>query len=104
MRLGGGYPDVPLQIPAGGQTPDGVSYTYSANEASVGDLDGDGEYEIVVRWDPSNAKDNSQAGYTGDVYLDAYELSGTRLRRIDLGRNIGAAMPAAPWPDVYTSR
>jgi rhamnogalacturonan endolyase len=84
------YLNVPLQIPAGGTTPDGVSYTYSAGDASVGDLDGDGEYEIVLKWDPSNAKDNSQSGYTGNVYLDAYKLNGTRLWRIDLGRNIRA--------------
>ncbi|WP_150272163.1 rhamnogalacturonan lyase [Paenibacillus tepidiphilus] len=84
------YLDVPIQIPAGGTTPDGVSYTYSANDASVGDLDGDGDYEIVLKWDPSNAKDNSQSGYTGNVYLDAYELNGTRLWRIDLGKNIRA--------------
>lgn len=82
--------DVPIQIPAGGTTPDGVSYTYSANDASVGDLDGDGEYEIVLKWDPSNSKDNSQSGYTGNVYLDAYKLNGTRLWRIDLGKNIRA--------------
>ena len=56
----------------------------------MGDLDGDGEYEIIVKWDPSNAKDNSQGGYTGNVYLDAYKLDGTRLWRIDLGRNIRA--------------
>ncbi|OMD97381.1 rhamnogalacturonan lyase [Paenibacillus odorifer] len=84
------YLDVPIQIPAGGTTPDGVSYTYSANDASVGDLDGDGEYEIVLKWDPSNSKDNSQSGYTGNVYLDAYKLNGTRLWRIDLGKNIRA--------------
>ena len=41
---------------------------YSANDASAGDLDGDGDYEIVLKWDPSNAKDNSQAGCTGNVY------------------------------------
>ncbi|NUT46455.1 MAG: rhamnogalacturonan lyase, partial [Saccharothrix sp.] len=82
--------DVPLQIPAGGTTPSGESYTYSANDASVGDLDGDGQYEIVLKWDPSNAKDNSQSGYTGNVYVDAYRLDGTRLWRIDLGRNIRA--------------
>ncbi|HEX5203323.1 rhamnogalacturonan lyase [Paractinoplanes rhizophilus] len=82
--------DVPIQIPPGGTTPDGVSYTYSANDASVGDLDGDGAYEIVLKWDPSNAKDNSQSGYTGNVYVDAYKLNGTRLWRIDLGRNIRA--------------
>ncbi len=73
--------DVPLQIPASG---------YVANDASVGDLDGDGEQEIVLKWDPADAKDNSQAGRTGNVYLDAYKLNGTRLWRIDLGRNIRA--------------
>jgi rhamnogalacturonan endolyase len=82
--------DVPIQIPAGGTTPDGVAYTYSANDASVGDLDGDGSYEIVLKWDPSNSKDNSQSGYTGDVFIDAYKLNGTRLWRIDLGKNIRA--------------
>ncbi|HEV2778390.1 MAG TPA: rhamnogalacturonan lyase [Actinophytocola sp.] len=82
--------DVPLQIPAGGTTPDGVSYTYNANDASVGDLDGDGQWEIVLKWDPSNAKDNSQSGYTGNVFIDAYKLNGQRLWRIDLGRNIRA--------------
>jgi hypothetical protein len=82
--------DVPLQIPAGGRTPSGENYTYVANDTSVGDLDGDGQYEVVVKWDPTNAKDNAQAGYTGNVYLDAYKLNGTRLWRIDLGRNIRA--------------
>ncbi|MGN9845892.1 rhamnogalacturonan lyase [Nonomuraea sp. H19] len=87
---GGSYLDVPIQPPSGGTTPDGVAYTYSANDASVGDMDGDGRYEIVLKWDPSNAKDNSQSGYTGNVYVDAYRLDGTRLWRIDLGRNIRA--------------
>ncbi|NBH06601.1 rhamnogalacturonan lyase [Amycolatopsis sp. SID8362] len=85
-----GTRDVPIQVPPGGTTPSGESYTYSANDASVGDLDGDGQYEFVVKWDPSNAKDNSQSGYTGNVYVDAYRLDGTRLWRIDLGRNIRA--------------
>lgn len=84
------YWQVPLQVPAGGTTPDGVAYTYAANDISVGDLDGDGDYEYIVKWDPSNAKDNSQSGYTGNVYLDAYDHGGTRLWRIDLGRNIRA--------------
>ena len=51
---------------------------------------GDGEYELVLKWDPSNAKDNSQSGCTGDVIIDAYELDGTRLWRMDLGPNIRA--------------
>ncbi len=63
---------------------------YTANDASVGDLDGDGEYEIVLKWDPGDSKDASQNGRTGKVYIDAYELDGTRLWRIDLGPNIRA--------------
>jgi Dockerin type I repeat. len=84
------YMQIPLQIPAGGTTTDGVAYTYSANDCSVGDLDGDGQYEIILKWDPSNAQDNSKNGYTGNVYLDAYKMNGTRLWRIDLGKNIRA--------------
>ncbi len=90
LRFANGYLDVPIQRPAGGTTPTGEAYTYSANDASVGDLDGDGDFEIVLKWDPSNAKDNSQSGYTGPVFVDAYRLDGTRLWRIDLGRNIRA--------------
>ncbi|RKE21753.1 cellulose binding domain-containing protein [Streptomyces sp. TLI_171] len=82
-----GYRDVPISPPPGGSNASG-SYTYEANDASVGDLDGDGSYEFVLKWSPTDAKDNSQSGYTGDTVVDAYELDGTRLWRIDLGRNI----------------
>lgn len=81
---------IQLQQPTGGTTPDGVAYTYSPNDCSVGDVDGDGQWEIILKWDPSNSKDNSQKGYTGNVYLDCYELNGTLLWRIDLGVNIRA--------------
>lgn len=84
------YFDISLNKPSGGTTPDGTTYTYSPNDASVADLDGDGEYEIILKWDPSNSKDNSQDGYTGNVIIDAYKLNGTRLWRIDLGINIRA--------------
>ena len=79
------YFDIPLQIP-----PAGSSYTYSPNDASVGDVDGDGEYEIILKWNPSNSKDNASSGVTGNVYIDCYEYDGTFLWRIDLGRNIRA--------------
>ncbi|WP_127475513.1 rhamnogalacturonan lyase [Microbacterium sulfonylureivorans] len=85
-----GYYDLPLQRPADGVTPVGEAFTYSANDAAVADVDGDGAYEFVVKWDPSNSKDVSQKGYTGTVYLDTYELDGTLLNRIDLGKNIRA--------------
>ena len=85
-----GYIDIPLQQPEAQVMPDGTSCTYAPNDASVGDLDGDGEFEIVLKWNPSNAKDNAQSGFTGTVFLDAYRLDGTRMWRIDLGRNIRA--------------
>lgn len=84
------YKKVRLDRPEGGTTPDGQAYTYSPNDCSVGDVDGDGEYEIIVKWDPSNSHDNSENGYTGNVFLDCYETDGTKLWRIDLGRNIRA--------------
>lgn len=82
------FETLPLQKPADGVTPAGEAYTYSANDMSVGDMDGDGDYEYVVKWYPSNSKDVSQKGYTGSTYLDTYEADGTLLHRIDLGVNI----------------
>ncbi|GAB3605869.1 hypothetical protein GCM10027413_12780 [Conyzicola nivalis] len=82
--------DIPLDKPADGVHANGLAYTYSPGDASVGDLDGDGEYEIVMLWSPSDSKDNSQAGYTGEVFVDAYRLDGTKLWRIQLGKNIRA--------------
>lgn len=84
------YVCIPLQRPDEGETPDGRKYRYSANDASVGDVDGDGEYEIILKWDPSNSHDNSHEGYTGDVLLDCYRMDGKMLWRINLGKNIRA--------------
>lgn len=82
------YLNIPLNKPAGGTTPNGEAYEYTANDASVGDLDGDGRYEIILKWDPTNAKDNAFGGYTGPTLLDAYTLEGKQLWRINLGTNI----------------
>ncbi len=82
------YYDIPLQKPEDGVTPAGETYTYSANDMSVGDVNGDGQYEYIVKWDPSNSKDVSQVGYTGNTYIDTYKIDGTLLYRIDLGVNI----------------
>ena len=76
-----GYLPIPIEKPEG---------RYSANDASVGDVDGDGQYEIFLKWEPWNAHDNSHDGYTDPVFIDCYRLDGTRLWRVDLGRNIRA--------------
>ena len=69
------------------------TYTFSANDASVGDLDGDGQYEIILKWEPSNRKLPPNRGYAGNTLIDAYKLDGTRLWRIDLGHNIRSGPP-----------
>ncbi len=71
------YISIPLQ------TPDG----YSAGDASPADLDGDGEYEIVIHM-TGRGRDNSQGGFTDEPILHAYKLDGTLLWSINLGRNI----------------
>lgn len=81
--------EIPLSRPSGGSNESG-SYEYMPYDASVGDLDGDGQYEIIFKWDPTNAKDNSQSGHTGDVYLEAIKLDGTSMWRLNLGQNIRA--------------
>ncbi len=90
------YLEIPLQKPADGVTrpgamhPDGEPFTYSANDMSVGDADGDGELEYYVKWDPSNSHDVSHRGYTGNCLIDCYKLDGRLLWRLDMGPNIRA--------------
>ncbi len=85
-----GYLSLPLKRPPGAVTPDGKAYAYQANDASVGDLDGDGQYEIVLKWEPTTAADNCCVGHTGIVLFDAYKLDGTLMWRISMGPNIRA--------------
>ncbi len=68
------YKDIPVRPLEG----------YELNDASVGDLDGDGEYEIVVK---RLAKDRSIES-TDYHYLEAYKLDGTFMWAIDLGPNL----------------
>lgn len=86
----GAYFDINTQKPADQTMPDGTTCTYTENDCSVGDIDGDGQYEIFVKWDPSNSQDNSKNGYTGTVFIDCYKLDGTLVWRVDLGKNIRA--------------
>ena len=91
------YISIKINKPEGGITPDGQKYDYTANDASIGDVDGDGQYEIILKWDPTNSHDNSQPGYTGNTYLDCYTLEGKQLWRIDLGKNIRSGAHYTPF-------
>lgn len=81
-----GYLEIPLSVP----TPTVEGVTYSPNDAAIDDLDGDGEYEIVLKWDPSDSKDAATGGNSDRVYIDAYKLDGTFMWRINMGINIRA--------------
>ncbi|WEK20162.1 MAG: rhamnogalacturonan lyase [Candidatus Pedobacter colombiensis] len=71
------YLTIPLRTPKG----------YTPNDISVGDLDGDGEYELIVH-QTGRSKDNSFNGPTDSPIFQAYKMDGTFLWEINLGKNI----------------
>lgn len=71
------YFSIPLKTPQG----------YTPNDASVADLDGDGEYEIILH-QTGRSKDNSQKGETDPPIIQAYKMDGKLLWEINLGKNI----------------
>ncbi len=84
------YLSIPLIRPTDQTMPDGRTCSYTPNDCSTGDVDGDGDYEIILKWDPSNSHDNSHNGYSGEVFLDCYKTEGILMWRISLGKNIRA--------------
>ncbi len=87
------YKDFKLYPPKDQKMPDGSTCKYTANDMSTGDLDGDGALDLIVKWYPDNASDNSSDGYTGTTFIDSYKIdfnAGTvkLLSRIDVGVNI----------------
>lgn len=87
------YIDIPISAPKPEELPDMVlsqnaDYSYRVSDVSIGDMDGDNEYEYIVKWVPTNLQDVSVKGYTGKTYFDCYKLDGTILWRIDMGVNI----------------
>jgi hypothetical protein len=63
---------------------------HTLNDVHIGDLTGNGKYDLVVKWDPSNSQDSSHNGRTDRVYIDAYTQEGAHLWRIDVGPNVRA--------------
>jgi rhamnogalacturonan endolyase len=96
------YRSIPVEMPTTGHLPNGSAYTnYTIYDGSAADLDGDGQYEIIFLWAPANLQDNSNGGTTGNVFIDAYKLDGTKLwgsgKYIDLGSNIRAGAHYNPF-------
>lgn len=85
---GSNFLDIPLAPIDNYIAPDGTSYPYEIRDGSVGDLDGDGQYEIVVKRE-ANRQHAGAAGFN-HMFLEAYELDGTVLWRIDMGQNMRA--------------
>ena len=91
-----GYIDIPLNPPTlTGETDN--RNRYNANDATMADLDGDGQLEIVLKWDPSNSKDNSQSGITSPTIIEALRLDGTSMWRVSLGPNIRSGAHYTPF-------
>ncbi len=87
------YHEFTLQCPPDTYLPNNHHAKHEANDMSVGDLDGDGDLELIVKWYPDDAKDNSQDGWTGTLYIDGYDLdfntcTATLMWRVDLGINV----------------
>ncbi|MCU4742395.1 rhamnogalacturonan lyase [Natronoglomus mannanivorans] len=91
------YLEIPLEKPADTTNADGEDVEYHANDAAPADLTGDGSYDLVLKWSPSDAKDNAHEGHTSNVYLDGYTLEGEQLWRIDLGPNVRAGAHYTPF-------
>nr|AHF24757.1 s-layer domain-containing protein [uncultured bacterium Contig12] len=80
---------------ASGAVETSLSSEYHTQDMSVGDFDGDGEYEIVVKWradspDPmfSDPIYRPDFNLSAPEYIDVYKLNGKLLMRIDMGYNV----------------
>ena len=80
------YLEIPLQKPAPQPNIDGKLAEYTINDMGVADVDGDGEYEMIVKWYPTNAFDSgTQTGTSSPTIFDVYRMDGTPLWRLNLG-------------------
>ena len=93
-----GFFDIALTPPPKTKMPDGTAVAHHPCDCSIGDLDGDGEYELVVIWWPDNGADNSSWHKTGDTWLEGVKLDGTNrsLWKINLGPNIRSGSHYVP--------
>lgn len=70
---------------------------YRPDDCSVADVDGDGDYELIVKWLPDNSRDSGKDGMSSPAYMDCYELDGTQKWRIDIGHSIRSGQHTSPF-------
>ena len=87
ITLEGGAPTDPTSAKA----------TYTPNDASYCDMDGDGEYEIILKWAPSNEKDAASSGTTSPAFYSCYKLDGTRLWMLHTGNSMFNSAHTTPF-------
>lgn len=85
-----GYIEIPLPPPPPNDyAGDGSEYSYFPGDCCVGDVDGDGEFELLLRWEPS-MQTTGMGGFTGQHIYECLKLDGSSLWRIKMGMNICA--------------
>ena len=77
--------------------PTSAGATYTPNDASFCDMDGDGEYDIVLKWAPSNEKDAAGSGTTSPAFYACYKMDGTRLWMLHTGANMFNSAHTTPF-------
>ncbi|MBQ9285258.1 MAG: hypothetical protein IJ209_03105 [Bacteroidaceae bacterium] len=77
--------------------PTSAGATYTPNDASFCDMDGDGEYDIILKWAPSNEKDAASSGTTSPAFYACYKMDGTRLWMLHTGANMFNSAHTTPF-------
>ena len=94
-----GYIDIPVTPPPEKQNPAGNHEMVGrhANDCSVGDVDGDGEYELFLKWESDWGADQL-GGWAGETAFECLKIpSGESLWRIEMGPNMRAGQHYMPF-------
>lgn len=93
-----GYKDIPMAKVENRNGAD-VTAQYIVNDVSLGDVDGDGVAEFIVKRNYTGSDLNTTGNTTNFHHYECYNLKGERLWWIDLGPNMMAG-PDEQWDIV----